>query len=177
MFSNSGPQDLVIATDPSPPAVPVPAVGTDPAPQLVANPAKSKGKPKYGKTLNEYPARTVTYYQISTSDLMVLGASQFATTLFTSGGTFCLSIYLDYKKDVDAAGHAAEVALINTANNWFYASLFLFILASICFLFRKLELSRIVSEHGDEVTLVGAIKSRWKYVIAGIYPPIEKQDE
>ena len=147
-----------------------PQIGS-PDPQPDASPAKPIRKARAQKTINSYPDHNVKNYQINSSDLTTLGTTQFFMTLFVSGGTFCLGLYFDYQKDVEAAGSNVQQWMIANQNNWLHGAEVCFVLAAICFLFRAWEMGRIISEHEGEKTLVGAIISWKEWILGRIYPP------
>lgn len=97
--------------------------------------------------------RTLTYFQMNTSDLRTLGVSNAVTTVFAAAGTYLMSLYLDVSKDLqltpDETQAAAEL-LRSMGNLAFWAWLFCWAIAICSFLWREAELSRIKAEHGIE---------------------------
>lgn len=97
-----------------------------------------------------HPVRTVTYYQVNTSDLRNLGVSSGVTALFAALGTYLLSVYFDLAKDLQLNNEATEATemLTGYANIAFGGWLFCWAIAIIAFIWREAELVRIKKEHG-----------------------------
>ena len=102
--------------------------------------------------VGHYPARHVTYYQFSTSDVRSIGIAQMAVAVFAALGTFALSIYLDFGKDITLAmneGESAPQFLYDIENIAFYSWLVFWGLAVCAFIYQRTELRRIKAEHGE----------------------------
>ncbi len=97
--------------------------------------------------------RRVTWYQVSASDFRNVGLVQIATTFFGAIGTFALSIYLDYSKDVAIARSAKSSipAFVETAANIaFWAWIIFWFVALALLIWQGTELHRIKVEHGQK---------------------------
>lgn len=99
-----------------------------------------------------YPERTVTWYHISRSDIRNLSVASWATTLFTAVGTYGLTVYLDFSKDIqlstEAPEHSVEL-LSSVAAIAFAGWIFCWAMALVAFLWRERELLLIKEEHGE----------------------------
>lgn len=113
--------------------------------------------------VGHYPPRRVTYYQFSTSDVRSIGIAQAVVTVFAALGTFALSIYLDFGKDITMAtdkGESAPQFLYDIENIAFYSWLVFWGLAVCAFIYQRTELRRIKAEHG-EPSLLSKIMERY----------------
>lgn len=102
--------------------------------------------------VGHYPPRRVTYYQFSTSDVRSIGIAQAVVTVFAALGTFALSIYLDFGKDITLAtgeGESAPQFLYDIESIAFYSWLVFWGLAICAFIYQRTELRRIKAEHGE----------------------------
>lgn len=123
--------------------------GASPAP---ARPQKSETFSRPVQVSGKYPVRQVTYYQFSTSDIRSIGLAQAAATIFAAIGTFALSSYLDFGKDITLAEEAGQTApqfLHNVTELSFWAWIVSWVLAALAFVWQRNELSRIKIEHGE----------------------------
>lgn len=102
--------------------------------------------------VGHYPPRHVTYYQFSTSDVRSIGIAQVAVAVFAALGTFALSIYLDFGKDITLAtgeGESAPRFLYDIESIALYSWLVFWGLAVCAFIYTNTELRRIKAEHGE----------------------------
>lgn len=110
------------------------------------------------KPRGHFPERKMTWFQFNTSDLRALGAYNGVTTLFAAAGTYLMSVYLDYSKEMqmngDAAGESFEL-LRSITNISLVSWIFCWIIAVLAFLIREVTLARIKEEHG--------VSPWWKY--------------
>ncbi len=145
-------------------------------PSIKNVPEKSAGGPKPNRpqasgTANKpsrvagnYPMREVTWYQISTSDIRLIGALQAATTVFFAIGTFLLSNYLDFSKDIILAEQAKTTVptfLRNVAALGLGGWIGSWLIALAAFLWQGAEVRRVKKEHG-ELPLWGRIVALFK---------------
>lgn len=104
-----------------------------------------------------YPMRQVTYYQINNSDIRSIGVAQAAATICAALGTFFLSTYLDFAKDLALATANDQTPppfLQGIVNLTFWAWLIFWCIALFAFLWQGNELRRIKSEHGEPSNLI-----------------------
>lgn len=128
-----------------------------------APPQSSGATSRPRQVAGKYPMRQVTYYQFNTSDIRSIGIAQAAATLFAALGTFALSLYLDYSKDITLAVEQKQNVpqfLHDVANISFWAWIAFWVLALLAFIYQRNELGRIKTEHG-EPTLRQRINSWW----------------
>ena len=134
--------------------------GASPAP---ARPQKTGTSSRPVQVAGEYPMRKVTYYQFSTSDIRSIGLAQAAAAVFAALGTFALSSYLDFSKDItlaEEAGQGAPEFLQTVADLSFWVWIVFWVIAALAFFWQGNELSRIKVEHG-ELTLWRKARNRW----------------
>ena len=96
--------------------------------------------------------RQVTYYQINSSDMRSIGVAQAAATICAAIGTFALSSYLDFSKDITLATKTNENVpefLHTVASLSFWMWIVFWVIAVLAFIWQRNELSRIKAEHGD----------------------------
>lgn len=154
------PEDSSGTSDPSPAEMPVDAVqdeksGSTPSPTSNKRPVQVRG---------EYPVRLTTYYQFSKSDIRTIGVAQAASTILVALGTFALSFYLEFSKEIAAiieAENTPDKLLQNISDICFWAWIIFWVLAFIAFLWQGGELRRIKEEHG-EPTLSSRISAFWR---------------
>lgn len=112
--------------------------------------------------VGQYPPRHVIYYQFSTSDIRSIGLAQAAATILAAMGTFALSQYLDFSKDItlaEKAGQAVPPFFHNVADLSFWTWIVFWVFAGLAFIWQRNELRRIKAEHG-ELTIWQKIKKR-----------------
>ena len=110
-----------------------------------------------------YPMRQVTYYQFSTSDIRSIGFAQAAATICAAIGTFALSGYLEFNKDIALAQEAGQPTpefLETITNLSFWAWLVFWGVAVLAFVWQGNELRRVKVEHG-ELTLLEKFQAWW----------------
>ena len=115
--------------------------GSEPPP-----PTKASRSTRPKQIRGRYPPRKVTWYQISTSDLRSMGIAQAGTTVFAAMGTFALSIYIEFSKDIALLGpDKKEVAQVlqDTADLAFWTMIFCWTIAVFAFIWRGSDLRRI----------------------------------
>lgn len=113
--------------------------------------------------------RYVRWYQVNTSDIRSIGVAQAAATFFAAIGTFALSTYIDFSKDISAAessGAKPAQFLKDVVNLAYWGWIFFWFLALMVLLWQGSELRRIKSEH-REVTFIGALWRLLKSKILG----------
>lgn len=123
--------------------------GASPAP---ARPQKSSTSSRPVQVSGKYPVRQVTWYQFSTSDIRSIGLAQVAATICAAIGTFALSLYLDFSKDITLAEKANQTIpefLQTVADLSFWAWIVFWVIAVLAFFWQQDELSRIKAEHGE----------------------------
>lgn len=134
--------------------------GASPAP---ARPQKSSTSSRPVQVSGKYPVRQVTWYQFSTSDIRSIGLAQVAATVCAAIGTFALSLYLDFSKDItlaEEAGQSAPEFLQTVADLFFWSWIVFWVIAVLAFVWQRNELGRIKAEHG-ELTLWRKAKDWW----------------
>lgn len=113
----------------------------------------------------EYPVRQVTWYQINNSDLRSIGIAQAVSTFFAAIGTFMLSLYIEFSKDIalnESADQPVPDFLQSVTSFVYWGWLAFWGVAIISFLWQGLEIRRIKREHGD-TSLWQKCQSYWKY--------------
>lgn len=151
------------------------AEGTEPAEsgnrQSGSTDDKSAGVPAQGaagatpgtrpvQARGNYPMRTITWYQINTSDIRNIGVSQVASTFFAAFGTFALSVFVELKKDIAIAPDEVKSYLESTADIWYLVWIVFWIVAAVAFFWQGNELARIKEESGVP-TYRTKIKAWW----------------
>lgn len=114
------------------------------------------------QVVGSYPVRQVIWLQISTSDIRSIGIAQLVATISSAIGTFALSVYLDFSKDLTLDTQAGKQAsdLLNAVVHISYWSWIIFwIIAAAAFIFQGTEYSRLKAEHGLP-SVYGKIKSK-----------------
>lgn len=110
-----------------------------------------------------YPVREVTWYQFNSSDIRSIGVAQAAATIFAALGTFALSNYIDFSKDITLAERAGENIpdfLHTITDLTFWAWIVFWAVAIIAFIWQGNELMRIKAEH-NVPTWSGRIRDWW----------------
>ncbi|MCI0564219.1 MAG: hypothetical protein MN733_37565 [Nitrososphaera sp.] len=110
-----------------------------------------------------YPVREVTWYQFNSSDIRSIGVAQAAATIFAALGTFALSNYIDFSKDITLAeqdGRDVPQFLYNIADLSFWAWIIFWAVAIVAFLWQGNELMRIKAEH-KVPTWLNKIRNWW----------------
>lgn len=105
-----------------------------------------------------YPVRTITFYQFSASDIRSIGVAQAATTICASIGTFALSWYIDFSKDIALAVSAKQPVddlLRSVVEVSFWSWVVFWAVALAAFLWQGNELGRIKEEHGETTWVRG----------------------
>ena len=92
--------------------------------------------------------RTITWYQINTSDIRNIGVAQAAVTFFAAFGTFALSVFVELQKDIAIAPDDVKPYLESTANLWHFVWAIFWIVAAVAFFWQGNELARIKEESG-----------------------------
>lgn len=145
------------------PAREVPEVSAgSPVPEPPQKTGTSTSRPR--QIAGKYPQRQMTYYQISSSEIRSIGVAQAFATIFAAMGTFALSSYLDFKKDIALALHAGQEVppfLDSVTDLVFWAWIVFWAVAIGAFGYQGVELRRIKAEHGELAPWTRAW-NRWK---------------
>lgn len=94
----------------------------------------------------------MTYYQFSTSDIRSIGVAQWGALFCASIGTWALTNYLDFSKDITLAKNAGQDVpdfLDKFTAITFSAWIIFWVAAVVAFIWQDSELQRIKKEHGE----------------------------
>jgi hypothetical protein len=119
---------------------------------------------KPSRVSGEYPVRNIVWYQFSSSDIRSIGVAQAASVISFSLGTWTLSEWLDFKKDIAQAALSKQPVsdfLQNLASAFFILWICFWAIGLIAFFWQGLELRRIKVEHG-EMTVFQKIRNFWR---------------
>ncbi len=111
-----------------------------------------------------YPVRKTTYYLFSNRDIRSIGYTQAASAIFAAFGTFALSVYLDFSKDlriIEESNKTPDEYMENVSNVSLSLWIIFWLLALAAFWWQKSEIRRIKEEHG-ELTFLTRFINKWK---------------
>jgi len=109
---------------------------------------KSVTTPLGGTVAPIYRERTVNYFNFSESDIRHINVANICTAIFAAIGTFALTAYFDFSKDLAIADDKAPELLVRVTSLLFWSWLVCWGLAAIAFLWLRNEIQRIKEEHG-----------------------------